>query len=175
MKGGNDAIHFIVNFAALCIGHAWQGLIPQDTSRHKLHDIKSATDDGFVLAEDMHLGHGHSRARQAFHDSKFTFNGMRRGQQFGYRARLGSHHIGTLGCNEFVGWVGLTPFEHFDTEGAFKASHVGHQPTLKDRNIKGVCACDWAGAHEMIKLAHVGIPPSKKVMRLCADWFSCLN
>ena len=130
VKGSNDAIHFIVNFAALCVGHARQGLIPQDTSCYKLHDIKSTTDDGFVFAQNMHLGHGHSRTGQAFHDSKFTFNGMCGRQQFGHRARLGPHDIGALGRDEFVGGVGLASFEHLNAERAFKACHVGKQPTL---------------------------------------------
>jgi hypothetical protein len=33
------------------------------------------------------------------------------------------------------------------------------EPCRKCWHIEGVCAGDGAGAHEMIKLAHVGVPP----------------
>ena len=76
VQRSDDAVHFVVNFATLRIGHAGQRLIPQHATRYKLHHIKSPTNDGLVFTQHMHLSNWHSGTRQTFHDRKFALNGV---------------------------------------------------------------------------------------------------
>ena len=68
----------------------------------------------------MHLRDWHGSTRQSAHDRKFSFDGVSRRQQLGNGARLGAHHIGPFGGEQFVGGVGLPAFEHLDAEWPFK-------------------------------------------------------
>ena len=114
VKGCDDAVHFIVNVAALGVGHVRQRLVPQNAARHKFHDVKGSTDDGFVFAQDMHFCNGNFRSRKSLHDCKLAFNGVCRRQQFGHGPRFCAHDIRTCGGDQFVGGVGLAALEHFD-------------------------------------------------------------
>ena len=60
MQSGDDAVHLQVNLAPLRCCHARQGLVPQHPPLHKLHHIKSATNDSLVFAQHMHLRHRHA-------------------------------------------------------------------------------------------------------------------
>ena len=158
MQSGDDAVHFQVNVASLSGGHAGQGLVPQNTALHELHDVKRATNDGFVFAQDMHLRHWHTSAVQTVHHLELAFNGMGRGQQLGHRSGLGPHHIAGVGRVEFVGGVGLAALEHLHLQGAFKARHVLAQPVLQGGCVEAVRVTHLFGANEIVKVAH-GLTP----------------
>jgi hypothetical protein len=138
MQSGDDTVHFKVDVAALLTRHVGQCLVPKHPSLNKFHDIKSAANDGFVLAQHVHVCHRHRCATQAAHDGEFTFNGVSRRQQFGHRTRLGTHDITFAGCDQFVSGVGLAAFEHFYLQRAFETWHVGTQPGLQSCHIKTV-------------------------------------
>ena len=76
VQRGQHPVHFIVDRAALGLRHAGQGLVPQHAALHKLHNVKRPPNDRFVVAQHMHLGHGHVGAVQAFHDRKFALDGV---------------------------------------------------------------------------------------------------
>jgi hypothetical protein len=63
----DHAVHLVVDGGALGRRHAGQGLVPQHAAFHELHDVEGAADDGFVLAQRIHVRHGHVGAGQAAH------------------------------------------------------------------------------------------------------------
>jgi len=120
VQGGNHAIHFVIDFAALGICHAGQGLVPEHAAFDKLHYIKSAANHRLVFAQTIHFGHRHVGALQAAHDLEFALDRMGGRQQSGDRAGFGAHHIGRARGDEFVGGIGLPALENLSGQRAFE-------------------------------------------------------
>ena len=67
------------------VGHAGQGLVPQHPTLHKLHDIKSATDDDSSSHSTCICATGTSVPCKPLM-TELAFNRVGRGQQLGHRA-----------------------------------------------------------------------------------------
>ena len=156
VQGRNDAVHLVVDGASLVVAHAWERLVPQHAPLHELHDVKGPTDDGLVLAKDVHACHRHVRSVQALHDCEFAFNGMRRGQQLGNRTRLGAHHVALPGCDQFVGRVGLATLEQLDGQRPFEAGQVASEPVAQPNDVERVRASDGSGTDKVVEIVHGG-------------------
>ena len=153
VQGGDDAVHLVVDFAALGRRHAGQGLVPEHPAGHELHHVEGAADHRLVLAQAVHARNRHVGAVQPAHHGELALDGVRRRQQFRDRPRLGAHHEAALRRDQLVGGVGLSALEHLHRERAGKTFQVLRQPGRQGADVDGVLAGDRAGADEMIELA----------------------
>ena len=145
VKGGNDAVHLVVDGGALGLVHAGQGLLPQHAALDEVHQVKGAADDGLVLTQAVHAGHWHLGGSQGLHDAELAFYGVRRRQQLGHWPGLGAHHIGALRGAQLVGGVGLPAWEFAQLQRPFKAAEVLAQVGLQGMEVEGVCLCGLVG------------------------------
>ena len=84
-----------------------------------------------------------------------TADRSHRRQQLGHRSWFGPHDITTLRGVEFVGGVGLPPFELLRSQRPVKATHVFDEVPLKGDDVKGMAGRHVAGAGEGVFSAHV--------------------
>ena len=156
VQRSDDAPQLVVDVGALVGRHIGKGLVPENPPLNKFHHIKGPANDVFVFTKTVHARDRDVGAFQPAHHGKLALDGVGRRQQFGHGARFGAHHIGQIGCDEFVGRIRLPAFEHLHLEGPAKARQVALQPTLEAGHIERVRRRNRFGPKKMIKLAHDG-------------------
>ncbi len=159
VQGRDDAVHLVVNLAALGGSHPGQGLVPQHTPLHEFHHIERAANDRLVFAQAVHARHRDIGAPQAPHHRKLALDRVRGGQELGDRAGLGPHDVALCGRYELVSGVGLSALEHLYRERAGETFEVFFQPVRERSGIERVLVGDRAGADEMIVIAHTALLP----------------
>ena len=156
VQRGDHAVHLVVDRAALGGAHVGQSLVPEHAALHVLHEVESATDDGFVLAQRNHFGYWHVCTGQALHHRVFALDGVGGGQQLGHRPGLGAHHVAVRGRDELVGGIGLPALEKLGLQRAGKAGDMLRSPGGERVGVEGVLAAYRARANELVVGWHGG-------------------